>query len=344
MEQVKLLSMAAILTVLIWAGADSLVNQVVSVQVSFEVVPLDNTDMLVEITPEGRSQLYELQLAGPRRIVESVQSRDEPMVVRLKVADRPGGSWPISLDKGMVKRAMSEQSGEFGKLAVLSIQPPTLPINVDYMVSRDVDITLRRLTLAYDDEPQLKRTVTTARMRESKFSELAQPGQSPQIDIASDVERLLRGKTPGESATIFVTFDSTPFGPDAEFTPDTVEVTATVKADRDEAEIATVPIKPVVSFGNLGKALHAVAQDGTELTLVTQTIRVSGPTDDVAALLRGDTRAYGFIQLKEADLAQLDVLRAWTPEFHLPPGLKLAAQPNPIEFKLTSVAEDGKGG
>jgi len=344
MEQVKLLSMTAVLTVLIWAGADSLVNQAVTVQVSFEVIPLASTDMLIEIDPAARSQPYEVQLAGPRRIVESVQARDEPLVVRLREADQASGPLSISLDKGKIKRAMADQWREFRKLAVLSIDPSTLPVTIDHIVSREVDITLRRLTLAYDDEPQLKRTATTVRMRESRFNELFQPGQRPQIDITADVERLLRSKSPGRSTTILVNLDGTPFGPDADFTPDTVEVTATVKADRDTAEIPTVPIKPVVSFGNLGKALKAVARDGTELTLVTQTIRVTGPTDSVAALIRGDTRAYGFVQLKEADLAELDVLRSWTPEFQLPPGIELAAQPDPIEFKLTLVAPDGKGG
>lgn len=344
MEQVKLLSMTAVLTVLIWAGADSLVNEAISVRVSFEPVPVADPNVLIEVDPVAKSQPFEVQLAGPRRIVEDVQDRSTPLVVRLQIGDLPSGASAISLDKDMVERAISEQWHEFRKLTILSIQPSTLPVIVDRMVTKDVEITLRRLALAYDDEPQLKRTVTTVRMRESRYNELAPSGQRPQIDIAADVERLLRSKSPGRSATILVTLDSSPFGSDARFTPDTIEVTATVKADRDTAEIPTVPIKPVVSFANLGKAYRAISRDGTPLSLVTHTIRVTGSTDDVAALLHGETRAYGFIQLKEADLAELGVFKAWTPEFHLPPNIELAEQPDSIEFKLIFVTHGKDSG
>jgi hypothetical protein len=107
-----------------------------------------------------------------------------------------------------------------------------------------------------------------------------------------------------------------------------------VRADRTTEEIPTVPIKLVVTFANLAKPYRAVARDGTTLTLVTQTVKVAGPTEDVSRLLRGETRAYGFIQLKEADLEVLGVFKAWTPAFHLPPNIELAEPPEPIEFKL----------
>ena len=89
-----------------------------------------------------------------------------------------------------------------------------------------------------------------------------------------------------------------------------------------------------MSFANLGKPYQAVGRDGTTLTLETQTIQVAGPTEDVARLQRGETRAYGFIQLKEADLEELGVFKAWTPDFHLPSNVVMAEPPEPIEFML----------
>ncbi len=342
MEQVKLLSMTAGLTVLIWAAADSLVNEAVTARFSFEVMPAGDTNMLVEIDSSARSQVFDVQLVGSRRIVDKIQARDEPLTVRLPVGDLPGGPSNLPLDKDQVKRAMAQQWREFRKLTILSIHPPFLPVVVDRMVTKDVDIVLRRLMLAYDAEPQLKRTVTTARMRESVYSQQSPAGQRPQIDIAPDVERLLRNRPPGDRATILVTLDSGRFGPDAQLAPDTVEVTATVKADRRTAEIPAVPIKVAVSFVNLGKAYQAVARDGAALTLVTQPIEVTGPTEDVAALLRGDTRAYAVIQVKEADLADLGVFKLWMPEFHLPPRVELAEPPDSIEFKLILASDGGR--
>ncbi|UCE61888.1 MAG: hypothetical protein JSU63_09155, partial [Phycisphaerales bacterium] len=94
---------------------------------------------------------------------EVVQARDEPYVIRLRIADLPSGSSTISLDKDMIEGATSEQFHELRKLSVVAIQPASLPVIVDRMVDADVDIVMRRLTLSYDDEPQLKRTVTNVR-------------------------------------------------------------------------------------------------------------------------------------------------------------------------------------
>jgi hypothetical protein len=232
---------------------------------------------------------------------------------------------------------MAEQWNEFRKLTIVSVQPDTLPVIVDHWITKDVDVVMKRLTLAYDLEPQLQRTPVTARLRESRLNELP-PGQTLNIDVAADVERLLKEQPAGKRVTIPVTLDSRPFGPDAELTPGTIEVTATVKAQRTTAQVPTVPILFAVSFPNLEKPYRAVTRDGAPLSLVTQTITVTGPTDEVTRLLRGATRAYGIIRLKEDDLDQIDVLKLITPEYHLPRGIELAEEPPSIEFKLTNTA------
>jgi len=85
-----------------------------------------------------------------------------------------------------------------------------------------------------------------------------------------------------------------------------------------------------------------VARDGSPLSLVTQTVTVSGATEDVQRLVRGETRAYGVIQLKEDDLQQMGVLKVATPEYHLPKGVELAEEPSPIEFQLIPVTGTAK--
>ncbi|MBI4719266.1 MAG: hypothetical protein HY763_15825 [Planctomycetes bacterium] len=344
MEQLKLLAMTVVLTLLIWAGADTLVNETASVRVSFEVMPLAESDLLMDLTPAAKSQLFELRVVGPRRVVEEFQAR-EPLTVRLRLGHEGDiGPTTIALEKNMVKGAIAEQWGDFRKLSVLSVAPSSLPVVVDRLISADVDLALKSLTLAYDDAPQLKRSVTTVRLRESRYNEMMRGGVPPQIDLSAEVERLLRGKPTGQTTTVSVAIDPRAFGPEAAANPSSVEVTAAVKSQRMTAEIPTVPIKTVLSFANLAQPVYAVARDGTRLTLVTQTIRVTGPTDEVAKLVRGETRAFGFIQLKEADLQEVGAYRAWTPEFQLPQNIELVEEPQPIEFKLTmSPATDGNG-
>ncbi len=332
MEQVRLLSMTAILTALIWAAADSLVTEAVSVNVTFDVVPAAGaSDMLLEMSTPAKA--FEVQISGPRKIVESVRQQ-APLHVRFPVSDRLAtGPDRIWLDRAVLKRVLAEQVSEFRKLTVVSVRPDTLPITVDHWVTRDVDIVFKRLNLAYDVEPQLSRTSTAVRMRESRLTQLP-TGQPLQLDVSADVERLLQEQPAGESVVIPLTLDGRAFGPDAELTPGTLEVTATVKAQRKTAQIPTVPILVAVSFANLEKPYRAVSPDQDPLTLVTQTITVTGPTDEVTRLERGTTRAFGIIHLKEADLEQLGVLKLMTPEYHLPPGIELAADPSPIQFKL----------
>lgn len=336
MEQVKLLSMTVVLTVLIWASANSLVNEAGSVNVTFQVVPAAGaSDMILE--PAAPREPFAVQFFGPRRIVEAARAQS-PLNIRLRIPDRPTGPDRIPLERHMLKREMAEQFNEFRKLTIVSVEPNTLPVTVDHWITRDVDIVSNRLTLAYDVEPQFKRSSTTVRMRESVFKELP-AGRPLQIDLAVDIERLLKEQPAGESVTIPVTLDSRPFGPDAELSPGTIEVTATVKARRSTAKISTVPILVAVSFPNLEKPYHAVTRDGSPLSLVTQTITVTGPTDEVTRLVQGTTRAYGIIHLKEDDLERLNVLKLMTPEYHLPEGISLAEEPPPIEFQLTDASD-----
>lgn len=337
MEQVKLLSTTIILTLLIWWSADSLVNEAVSVNVTFEAVPeAAATDMLVKV--DAPSRPFEMQISGPRRIVEDVLGQ-APLHARLRISDRSTGPATIRLDRESLKREMAEQWNEFRELTIVSVNPDSLPVTVDHWITRDVNIVLKRLGLAYDFEPQPKPTSTTVRMRESRLQDLPE-GQALQIDVSGEVERLLKEQPAGHSVTVTipVTPDQRVFGRDARLMPPTVEVTATVKAQRGTASISTVPILVAVSFANLGKPYRAVARDGSPLSLVTQTITVTGPADEVTRLARGATRVYGIIHLKQDDLEQLDVLKLMTPEYHLPPGVELAETPPAIEFRLTNVS------
>jgi hypothetical protein len=147
----------------------------------------------------------------------------------------------------------------------------------------------------------------------------------------------LKEKPTGEQAVVSVPIDSRPFGTDADVTPKVVEIAGTLQTARTLAEIPAVPIRVAISFGNLQRGHRAVTPDGTTLELVTQTISVAGPTDDVGRLLRGDARAFGIVQLKEADFEEPGTLKSVIPEFELPRGIELTSKPQPIEFKIVPI-------
>lgn len=337
MAQLRLITMTTILALLIWVSADSLVSETALVGVTFEVVPdAGAADMIVAPAPGVVS--YELQISGPRRDVEDILAK-APLKVRLPIPQRPTGTGQFPIDRTRLKTLLAEQWSEFGKLTLVSVDPDTLPVVVDHWVTRDVELTAGRLTLAYDVEPQFQRGTVTVRMRESRLSGLASPDR-PRVDLSADIERLLKDQPRGEGVSIPVAIDGRAFGPDATLTPATMIVTATIKAGRTTATIPTVPILFAVSVPNLARPLRVAARDGSPLPLLAPSIRVSGATDEVAKLVRGATRAYGIIHIKEDDLEDLGRLKLMTPDYRLPPGIHLVEVPVPIEFKLLDASSE----
>jgi hypothetical protein len=329
MEQIKLLGMTAILTALIWAAADSLVNETITVGMSFSLAPeAGHAGLLVEL--DGDPPSFQIELSGPHEVIAQIEAA-APLSVRLTIPEGPMGATAIPLLK-----MLEEQWRAYPKVSVLSVKPAKLDVVRDHMIEREFRLARKPLTLAYEFEPQLERNAVSLRLRESRFEKLVASGRSQRIEV--DPEPLLRDKTPGESVTVPVTLtlDPTVFGDDARIIPNVVQVTATLKARRRTAEIGTVPVLLAVSFANFGKPVRAVAPDGST-PLVTRKITVAGPTEAVDRLLSGE-RPVGIIRLKAEDLEDFGVQRSFRPEFHLPVGIELAEEPEPVAFML--VAQD----
>ena len=341
--------MSVVLTVLIWASADSLVSETVSIHVSFEPVPAVGAgEMLVEA--EHPNVAHELQVSGPRKLAEKIRNA-APRRIRIPVSQHPTGTARIALDRNLVKRLLADQWSDFGKLAVVSVRPDSLSVIVDHWTTKEVALVLPQRTLTYDVEPQIQPSTVSVRMRETALARLptgraglldgkagSLVGEQLQIDISAKVERLLKDQPPGRSVTVPVALDARVFGLDAKLDPGTISVTATVKAERTTAQISAVPILIAVSFPNLEKSYRPVKPDGTALTLVAPPIQVAGPTDAVARLQQGTTRAYGIIHLKQENLEELNTLLLMIPEYYLPPGIELAKEPEPVQFILKDVS------
>lgn len=326
MEHLKLLSITLVLTVLIWITADSLVNETATVGVEFSVVPAPgNPDMVV--TSTERSLSHQVQLSGPRKVIAQVQAAS-PLAVRIQVPDKPTGDGSIDL-----KIAMENQWKEYPKLNVLSVVPPELLIKVDHMVTRELRLEVKeQLALQYDVRPQLDRSTILLRMPESHFADFQASGRPLRVSV--DPERVLEEQPRGQAVEVPLTLVPSEWGfpEEAALLPATVTVSATVKADRVTREIGTVPILLATSFANFGTPLRAVPPDGG--ILVTRTITVTGPARLVERMIRGE-RPVGIVRLKEEHLERPGVQQSFIPEFHLPPGVELAQDPQPVVFTLS---------
>lgn len=341
MAQVKLLSMTAVLTALIWASADRLVNEDATVEITITPVPAaPESGMVVAFSPQ-RPATFELQVSGPRRAVETLQAR-ENLTLRFPVPEYPTGERSIQIDTTLLRSELAQRWSEFARLHVASIDPPKLDLVIDHFVKRSAVVEARALTLAYDSEPQVLRAVTSVLLRESALSVLPD-GEAIQIDIGPDIERRLRDKPFGRSTTVTVPLDVRRFGPGATITPPALEVTATVRSQQRVDQIPTVPVLVALSFANLDMSFRAIGRDGNPISLVTRTITVTGPPDAVARLARGETRAYGIIRIKEDDWREKNQLKLYSPDYHLPPQVELAADPDPVELQLVPATKTPPG-
>jgi len=333
MEQVRLLSMTTVLTLLVWASADSLVNESATLPVVFELVPPASAPtMRVALSDSAPS--YDIEVSGPRNVIDKLKG-DLPLRIRITAPERTTGEATIALDRRDARDALAAQNSDFSKLTVTGIVPERLPCVIDHMVRRDVAIVMNDLNRNYEVEPQLSQSRVSVTMRESELAKRPS-GEALQIDISSDLERLLSDRAGGVSTEVPISLDAGRFGPDATLSPPSVTVTATVQAQRTTAQISTVPILLAVSFANLERNLRPVGRDGEPLALMTQTITVSGRPENVRRLQQGETRAYGVIHLKQEDLDRVGKLNLVTPEYRLPEGISLAETPPPIEFKLVT--------
>ncbi len=343
MALVRLLSMTVLLSTLIWASADSLVNETTSVRVAMTfVAPPDAPDAIID--PVEPLTPFEIQLSGPRRAIEEIRSRT-PLQVRFRVSDHPTGRHTLRIERRDLRKQMADQLNLFSRVSIVSIQPETVDVNFDQWVRRSVEVVWTQSSLAYDLDPRIDPANVSVRMRDSEATTRTQT-DAMRVDISTELGRALRDspRPPGEPVTVSVPLDPRSFGEGATFTPGVVSVTATVKSRRAVAQIPTVPILLAVAFANLEQPLRPVTRDGLPLPIMAPTITVSGPPEEIARLVRGATRAFGIIHLKQSDLEQLGVLKLATPEFHLPPGIELVGEAKPVEFKLINAIATDQGG
>lgn len=326
MEQIKLLTMTGALTILIWATADSLVNESATIRASVHVSASPaNPGMIVE-TVEGDPATMMIEVAGERKLIARVQADPEP-TVQLHLPYLSGGRHTLS-----TQEYIESQWRTYPNLTVLTVKPPRIDVVVDHFVTEEAVVRIRRATtLAYDAAPQLEQQTVRVTLRQSALEKARAQGRSLQFEV--DPEPALAGQPPGQRARVAIPLVVDPelFGPDASVQPGEVFVQATVAARRTTTTIPSCPVVISVAVANFGKPFHA-ADDNGRISLLTRAITVRGPTEAVDRLTRGPPPR-GEVFLTDEDLRSWDAPRTLVPEFRLPPGVELV-EVEPVRFRL----------
>lgn len=333
MEQVKLLSTTAVFTLLIWIGADQLLTVSATVDVVLSVAPAaSDSTMLVSLIPP--SPTVRVQVSGPRRVVSELEEAS-PIDVTIPVAElEPAERKTL----GNLADLLEARRSELRDLTIEAVEPPSVNMVVDRWVSQPVALVIRRpLTLTYNVEPRLEPSQITVEMSELHRRRLGEKARQIELDVEPD----LRGQPRGEPVTIGLPIPLSAFGPRAKASVETVQVIATLgAAQRRTVVVPTVPIRLAPAFSAFGRPLRATLP-GSESTLVTRTLELTGADEVLNRLDPKNTRIYGVIVLTEADYERPGQTLVKVPEFVLPAGLEIVGEVEPVSFQLEPVPAAG---
>jgi hypothetical protein len=327
-EQVKLIAVAVVVTLLVWTTADQLLSDTLEVPVTVQPHAAPGTQMIVDTDPPGQNRFI-MTLTGPKRVVEQVR-REGGLEVTIEVPDVPNG--PRLID---VKKEMAGYQEQFRGLRVEAVDPPEIRLLIDRRTTVTMPVQVERGNLEYEVPPTVE-----PRDIQVTLSELGLQRLEGQQRVLLDVEDLLRDRPKGEPQRIEgVPLPSRVGGVEVGLEPDTVTVFATLREQSKNGTIAAVPIV-VGSSVDIFNRYEVETREGT--TLITRAITVRGPPAVVDRLVSKDLRVTGLVYLTADLVAQADEFRELSPTFDLPPAVRLVGPVPPVVLRLVPI--EGAGG
>jgi hypothetical protein len=330
-EHLKLLSITAVLTLLIWTTANQMLTDTIEVEAHIEPQPAPGSDMIVQTDPPGQTR-FVLSLSGPKRVIEQIRTDGLPPI-SLPVGDRPSDRYLID-----VRRVLAEHPELFRGLHLEWTSPESIKVIVDHQRQITVPIQIEPRGITFETAPKVEPAEVQAAISERGLTQLQNAGAP--LRIVLDIEKELREKSKGEPLRIPGVKLPTRIG-DVEIKPmpETVTLFATIKEQTSRATILAVPINLSLSLENIIRYMDRYrfeTRDGS--TLLTRAIDVEGPADVVERLKAGSIPVTGRITITGNVFANPDEFHELRPEFDLPPGVKVAGTVAPVEVRMVLAA------
>lgn len=327
-SQLKLLSTTVVLTLLIWVTADEL--QIVTAPLTLEVrFEPHETGSIMQIIPIKTPALVKVQVSGTRRAVARAQARD-PLAITLQLSDRPSIA-RTQIDQ--LADLLREQPGPLRELVVQSVQTPAVDVRIDRMVEASVPVSVRRPSqLSFETGPVLAPEQVRVRMWETVLQDLG--GVVPPIEV--NVDEYLRDQPRDQAFAVTVPIPLRACGSEATCEPSAVRATGKLApASVEQKLLNTVAVRACVSFENLRRGITVDVEGGGQVA--TLALKVEGTRESLEAA----SSLYGVINLREDDLRIVGQTLEMTPDFILPPGVKLVGPPPKVKLIIRSIQEQG---
>lgn len=327
-NQVKLLSVTAFLTLLIWVAADQLQVVSATVNVSLRFEPRDaESAMVVRL---AGAEPFEVVVSGPRRAVQPFEDM-QTMPLTLRLADRPTNPREPIAD---LLALLREEPGPLKDLVIESVHPAEAVVAVDRWIEVDVPVAIAQpMRLAYEIPPELESSTVKVRLWESRLKELG--GRIPPIDLP--LEKNLAELREGGDFSVRVSVPLEGFGEGAASEPRAVKVTGRLAAQKLETrELGLVAIRACVGFDYLNRRVSFEVESGG--TVATRKITVQGTPEALRKLAQ--TPAYGVLNLREEEMKRVGEDQFIQPDFFLPEGVTMVGKPDPVKLRIVSISEE----
>lgn len=329
MEQLKLVSVTVVLTLLIWTTAHQLVSETAEIEVIIRPAPTGGGAVRVETDPPGLDH-FRLTVTGPKRVVDRVRdlvrARELPPL-SVTVPDHLEGPQTVDMHE-----ALSRAHDQLLGLRIDKVDPPEVKVIIDHLQTVTMPVHLDGGLLECDVPPQAEPAEVAVTLPSSVLDRLA----VRRVPLA--VEGLLRDKPEGEPLEIpGVPLAAKLGGAQVSIDPPTVTVRATLRKRSKTGTIMAVPITIQASVETFNR-FRVETRDGR--TLISRAITVQGAPAVVDALVAGRTAVTGRIVVTGDTAAQAGQFIELQPVFDLPPEVRLGSPVAPVELRLAPLRDE----
>lgn len=329
MQQIRLLSSTAILSIMIWLVADYSLTETATIRVRIHPQAADESAMRVALA-EDEPSVVEVKIAGKRTQVEELRSR-APLGIPLSISTRAAKTYRIRLDEEFRKAAILRE------VDVQQVMPETIDVEVDRDTTVTMPISVKTTGgLVYEIEPEAEPTEVAVTISERALSQI--PKDDRKVIIEPD--NYLTGAAHGVLGTEVVPLTPVVASISVLLNPDFVKLRFKIKDLAEEAVISAVPIK-IEASPDIFNGYKIEFKDAGPV--LTQPLTIKGPPDMIERVRRGELRIFGVVSLTAANKAAVGSLQYLTPEFKLPKGLVRVGDVESLEFKLVPIKSPALG-
>ncbi|MFG0328761.1 MAG: hypothetical protein ACF8PN_02575 [Phycisphaerales bacterium] len=328
LERLQSILVVSLITLLIWLYAEGQKLAVLTrSDVRVEIVASENSDLIVR--PAAPDRRFSIRIEGPTGALDELEEQ-LAQAIRVPIGryEAPSEPRPEPYTISMLETFRRHPIFAGRGVSIRSVDPDTLTYSVDRWVAQDLEVQVAPLgSVQLDGPPVVEPSRATVQVAESVLRQL-DPNTLHLVATPESSDSIAR-LPEGEASTVDARL-SLPAVADrslVKISNPAAQLTLTVKSQRVELTKNAVPIHLIMTPLD-------VAQYTVELERpVIDSLELSGPSDVMAKIERGEIRVIGLLRLTSDDLVR-GVTEKTVSFDHLPSGVTVISDPYTATFQI----------